>query len=62
MKVVKLRFKETNEEHFFTSYAAIYESFTSEQIGAVIGTIWNRVRGRNLYENEIVQISVHPLK
>lgn len=43
-KLVKLTFKTTGEEHFFGSYSAIYNKFGNEDIGAVLGTIWNTVR------------------
>ena len=62
MKVVKVKFKETQEEYFFTSYAAIYEKFTPKEIGAVIGSIWNRTKRRGRYENNKVLIEVYPLR
>lgn len=62
MKVVKLVLKETGEEFFFTSYTAIYEKFTKEEIGAVIGSIWNRIKKEGGYENSKVKINSYPLR
>ena len=62
MKVVKVKFKKTNEEYFFTSYTAIYESFTKDDIGAVIGSIWNRIKKDGKYENSKVEIKSFPIK
>jgi hypothetical protein len=62
MKVVKVKFKETNEEYFFTSYTAIYENFTKDDIGVVIGSIWNRIKKDGKYENSKVEIKSFPLR
>jgi hypothetical protein len=57
MNVIKLVFKATGEEKYFGSYAAIFEMYNSEQIGACIGTIWNTVRNTDgRYENRLVVI------
>lgn len=56
-KLIKVTIKKTGKEHFFGSYSAIYDKFTNEDIGAVLGTIWNTVRlteGR--FENDKVLI------
>lgn len=56
-KLIKVTFKETGEEHFFGSYSAIYEKFTNEDVGAVLGTIWNTVRLTDgKFENDKVLI------
>ena len=62
MKVVKVKFKESGEEFFFTSYTAIYQQFTSDDLVVVIGSIWNKVRKEGKYENNNVVITSHPLK
>ena len=62
MKVVKVKFKENGEEFFFTSYTAIYQQFTSDDLGAVVGTIWNRAKKDGKYENSKIIITSHPLK
>lgn len=62
MKVVKLLFKETGQEHFFTSYSAMYDLFTHEEIGAVIGTVWNGTSKHKRYENDKVLIKSYPLR
>lgn len=62
MKVVKVKFKENGEEFFFTSYTAVYQQFTYDDIGVVIGTIWNRVKKDGKYENNKVIITSHPLR
>lgn len=62
MKVVKVKFKDTGEEYFFTSYSAIYETFTSEDIGAVLGSVWNRVKKDGGYQNTKVEIASYPLR
>lgn len=62
MKVVKVKFKESGEEYYFSSYAAIYEKFSSIDIGAVIGSIYNKIKTANVYENNKVTIKCYPLK
>lgn len=61
MKVVKLIFKEKGEEYFFTSYAAIYDRFTSEDIGVGKNSIWYKMRKHGFYENDKVHIKPYPL-
>lgn len=57
-KVIKVYFKETGKEHLFGSYAAIFDRFSREEIGAVINSIWNITSKNNgRYENKKVVIS-----
>lgn len=62
MKVVKVKFKETGEEYYFTSYSAIYDKFTRDEIGVVVGSIWNRIKKEGKYENPKVVINSYPLR
>lgn len=62
MKVVEVKFKETGEEHFFTSYSAVYSMFTRYDIGAVIGTVWNKISKDGEFSNSKVEIKSFPLR
>lgn len=41
MKVIKLVFRGNGEEHYFSSYKAIYDKFSRDDIGCSVHNIWN---------------------
>lgn len=54
-------FKEENKEYFFSSYAAIFDRFTEDDIGVRKNSIWFKMRKYGFYENDKVFIKPYPL-
>ena len=63
--IVKVQFREpplaetpSKIEFYFGSLAAIYEKFTSEQIGCKVETLWNaNITEKTPYRNKICEVS-----
>lgn len=48
-------------EYFFGSIAAIYEKFSTEEIGCTLQTLWGRVSEETPYITKKCIISKHPV-
>lgn len=60
--IYKVVFKNTGEERYFTSLAAIYTRFTTEQIGVPLTSLYNLgVRRGQPYRSLICDITQHEL-
>lgn len=59
IKVQFLKPVDGQTEYFFGSIAAIYEQFTTEQIGCTMQTLWGRVSAEMPYITKKCIISKH---
>lgn len=62
--VIKVQFLKPIDgktEYFFGSLSAIYERFTTEQIGCVMQTLWGKISADTPYVNSKCIITKHPV-
>ena len=60
-KIIKVTFKDTGKTYLFRKYVDIFKKFTTDEIGGVLGSVWNSsalLGGR--YENKKVLIEKLP--
>lgn len=62
-KVVYVKLKSKNEENCFGSISAIYDHYTSEDIGYTLRTLQTfKINEENEFENDKIRIKVFRLK
>ncbi len=64
-KIVRLKLKEPTsgrQDHYFGSLAAIYNNFTTEDVGIGYKSLTNAIRGRDIYENKKCVIRIGTLE
>jgi hypothetical protein len=57
--IYKLRFNDTGDEHFFGSLSAIFVTFSSDQIGVKLTSLWSNANfnENGEYNNPLVSIT-----
>lgn len=60
-KIIKLQFKATGEEYYFSNVVSIYDKFDKQDIGVVIGSIWNQFNRKGFYDGAKVKVHAYPV-
>lgn len=55
-KIIELQFKNSPKKYYFGSVVEIFDRWTKEELGGVIGSVMNVIRIAGWYENKLVYI------
>lgn len=55
-KIVELKFKKSKQKYYLGNIREIYERWTKDELGAVIGTVLNVIHLSQRYENNLIII------